>query len=124
MKAPVPRPPSPAYERKSPKALDTVTRCVATLVHFRAVLLPKLKWEFFVLDLSINIIFCQPSQVYFLPHLSFRKENGFIFHINFKCRFGYTNKFSSYWGSHIFINIPVQFMTHFAKRHQHNVFHI
>ena len=31
MKAPVPRPPPPAYGTKSPKALDTVTRCVATL---------------------------------------------------------------------------------------------
>ena len=29
MKAPVPRPPPPAYGTKSPKALDTVTRCVA-----------------------------------------------------------------------------------------------
>ena len=37
MKAPVPRPPFPAYGTKSPKALDTVTRCVATLVHFGAV---------------------------------------------------------------------------------------
>ena len=27
MKAPVPRPPPPAYGTKSPKALDTVTRC-------------------------------------------------------------------------------------------------
>ena len=26
-----PRPPPPAYGTKSPKALDTVTRCVATL---------------------------------------------------------------------------------------------
>ena len=29
MKAPVPRPPPPAYGTKSPKALDTVTRCAA-----------------------------------------------------------------------------------------------
>ena len=69
--------------------------------------------------------FGQTNQVYFLlPHLSFRKENAFIFHINFKRRFRYTNKFSSYWGSQIFINIPVQFMAHFAERHQHNVFRI
>ena len=34
MKAPVPRPPSLAYGTKSPKVLDTVTRCAATLVHF------------------------------------------------------------------------------------------
>ena len=39
-----PRPPSPVYGTKSPKALDTVTRCAATLVHFGAVLLSKLKW--------------------------------------------------------------------------------
>ena len=34
MKAPVPRPPSPAYGTKCPKPLDTVTICVATLIYF------------------------------------------------------------------------------------------
>ena len=34
MKAPVPRPPSPAYGTKCTKPLDIVTICVATLIYF------------------------------------------------------------------------------------------